>query len=153
WHARDVQLPDARPPVVAQLAIERAVKEWRSTPELLQHVYLMKPMLRAAPGEVLDFREIVPPPTAPATAPPLTAKQQKKRKEAIAAARERIRQLRENRISDAKLVDVHPTYDEEFDRVTEVLEADNGAQDDPFEAEATFDESVWKSGVRGGEVP
>lgn len=86
---------------------------------MLWQIFLVSFLARRIfPG--LDFRETVPPPVAPETPSPLTAKQQKKRKEAIAAARERIRLLRENRTADPRLVDVHPTYDDETRAITAV---------------------------------
>lgn len=110
-------------------------------------------MLRAAPGEHLDFSvDARPSDQRTATPGSPTTRQLRKRRERLEQARMRIQAARESR-AEPKWVEVIPVYDDEFARVAAVLEASNGDAPEPFDAEATFDESVWKSGVRGDDIP
>jgi hypothetical protein len=143
-------------------AVRHAVHEFTNdTYALLNHVYLTKPMLRAAPGEYLVFEGEEPAieEVGKASAEPEGAKlswKQRKAKEAkLAALRKQVRERLAERVSNAPApVSPQPRYDEVFFEGLRWLDELAGSSIEPTEAEAVFSDDIWKSGTRGGrEVP
>lgn len=148
-------------PFVVASAVKRAIHEFSDdTGALLEYVYRTPPMLRAAPGERLDFAAAVRQPFEPAapsheaTAPP-TRRQEKKRAERMAAARERVRAAFETRKGARLYVEPVPAprYDAVYDDGVEWLDDLAGEQIEA-RGELNFDDSIWKSAARGdAETP
>lgn len=125
------------------------------TNSLLHHVYKTAPMLRASPGEVLDFRlsgvavaEPIPAYPAAPQATPISAKEKKRRKEALASLRAKIQE----RLGASKTRDLvappAPRYDEEFLKGLRWLDSLAGDPVEPCKGELEFSEAIWKSSFR-----
>ena len=138
-------------PIEVTGAIRRAVHEFGSdTASLLQHVYLTRPMLRAAPGEYLDFvpdtDQIAP--VVSATTPSLSPREARDQKAAIRALREKFRQrvLQRSRVSAPPVP--APRYDEVFWQGVRMLDELAGEPVVPGEATMSVAEEVWRSRAR-----
>ncbi len=152
---------DCELPLVVASAVKRAVREFGDdTPGLLEYVYRTPPMIRAAPGEPLDFTAAVrpspesPAPVRDAAAQP-TRRQEKKRAERMAAGAERVRAAFEARQRARSYVEPAPAprYDAVYDDGVEWLDDLAGEQVKP-RGELKFDDSIWKSAARGdGDAP
>lgn len=139
-------------------ALRHAVHEFTNdTYALLNHVYLTKPMLRAAPGEYLAFEGETPAveeagkvSAAPGGAK-LSWKQRKAKEAKIAAVRKQVRERLAERVSRRREpVSPQPRYDEVFFEGLRWLDELAGSPVKPTEAEAVFSDDIWKSGTRGG---
>ncbi|HEY6004485.1 MAG TPA: hypothetical protein VIV57_16540 [Anaeromyxobacter sp.] len=149
---------DRHLPLVVARSVKRAVHEFGDdTAGLLEYVYRTPPMMRAAPGETLDFRTLVRPTEATEPAVPVaseqttpTRRQEKKRAERMAAARERLRAAFEARRTERSYVQPvpPPRYDAVYDEGAEWLDelAGEHVRD---RGELKFDDSIWKSAARG----
>ena len=141
-------------PWVVQRAVKMAVKRFGDdTTDLLHHVYSTKPMLKAAPNEVLQFEAAESRQQAAALEPiaSLTQRQQKKQAEKLKEIRSALRaRLAASR---PKLVppDPPPRYDEIFEAGVRALDADAGGPLVVEAGELVFDRTVWKS--RGRSDP
>lgn len=142
-------------PLEVVSAVRRAVHEHGSdTESLLRTVYTTVPMLRAAPGEWLDFALAVPAP-APAASPeagvvaePVAAW---KRRRAHAELRERVQEQLAERLSRRRVpVSPAPRYDDVFAAGVRWLDSLAGPRPPEGEAEAVFSDDIWKSTTRGG---
>lgn len=138
-------------PVAVCSAVKRAVHEFGDdTKALLHFVYTTKPMLRAAPHEVLDFSCAVRQKlevAAPAVDPEST-KAKKRRKERLEEVRSRIRELRARPVQQTCAPVPEPRYDEEFRRGVEWMDQLAGERMDGREGRLTFSEGVWHSPAR-----
>jgi len=125
-------------------AMRRAVREFGAdTPGLLHHVYRTRPMLHAAPLDMLDFSRAVPEPIPQFEKPQeLTAKQKKKLRAAIQAAKEQ-RSAKAKR----RYVTIETSiYDDVFAKGVESLDRDGG--DELVEFKGTtiaFSDEIWRS--------
>lgn len=130
-------------PALVASALGKAVREFGgNTPDLLHHVYRTKPMLHAAPHELLEFAHAVPEPAPKFEKPPeLTAKQQKKLREAIRAAKEQRAAKAKRRFVTVPT----PVYDEIFEKGVEALDRDGGDELRALEGTVTFSDEIWKS--------
>lgn len=138
-------------------AVSRAVREFgHDTSSLLHYVYQTRPMLNAAPESQLDLALVAEPEvefraSQPAQPAQLSAKQLKRRKEAIRSFRER---LREKRLRDASepshMVPASPPprYDEEFERGLEWLDRLAGTTPGAIGGVAIFSDEIWSSRER-----
>ncbi|KAB1440342.1 SocA family protein [Pseudodesulfovibrio senegalensis] len=140
--------------VIAKIVIEQAVKEYGSnTEELLHHIYLTKPMLSAAPGEMLDFSLVVEP-DLPKISPPekktLSQGQLKRQKERQARMQSRFKErFKAVRASKQKQrVKVEPRYDEVFSEGVAFLDSLNGQQIDNQTLTCSISPELWKSKAR-----
>ncbi len=159
WHIRDKdRLERIRRELPAEitLALRRDVHKFKKdTPELLQHVYSTKPMLNAAPNELLDFSLAIDDTsvvTADAFSPrfaALSTNKKKRFKERMAALRdkhvERVRNQPEKPLTAAA-----GPYDEVFTEGVAWLDGLTDAPQLGSELEVEFDDSVWKSQTRKG---
>ena len=127
--------------------VESAMHEFGAdTASLLQHVYLTRPMLRAAPGEVLDLS---PEPVATeesgvTVSDPMTKAQRRRRTAVIKELKSQVRKRLDARrkIREARPA---PRYDEVFEAGTNWLDSLAGEPIRPVEGEMTIDPNVWKS--------
>lgn len=151
------RLRDQLPPEVAS-AVRWGVREHGAdTAALLDAVYRTEPMLRAAPGETLQFRpeQQVPEPRA-AEAPPTPLEKPKaawKVRREQKAARERIaaevkRKLAEKTGGRQRGTGPSPRYDEMYQAGVKALDSLAGDPVPQGRMDATFAASIWKSPSR-----
>ncbi|MBM4330718.1 MAG: hypothetical protein FJ117_05730 [Deltaproteobacteria bacterium] len=139
-------------PITVTSAIKWAIRKFGAdTPGLLNHVYLTKPMLKAAPGEYLDFS--VPEEPEPSEEPArkkLSTKEQKRRSKNLKEAKIRIQQrLSEKRKASKTAISIRsPRYDEIFFAGCEWLDSLAGEKIEEFKGEAFFSSDIWKSRTR-----
>jgi hypothetical protein len=150
------QLEDELPLEVTS-AIKRAIRQFGSdTASLLHEVYRTRPMLEAAPGEVLKFEPLreegEPSVHEPGVAPAVTPKQARTERESLRALRDRVRhRLAEARTSGTAPVVLPPRYDDIFAQGQQWLDSLAGRELEAGEATMVVDEDVWKS--RGRREP
>jgi hypothetical protein len=156
WTGEDVELPaDLRKsiPVVAKIAIERAVREFGAdTASLLEHVYRTRPMLSAAPGERLSFAARVADPPAHyrrSTPVPVSATATKKRRELIERHRAKVQAAAAGR--SRELITPAVAYDDRFAEVARWLDGQEGEPVPRSEGALEIGDSVWHSSWRRGD--
>lgn len=138
---------DLPSPVV--FAVRRSVKDFgHDTTGLLHYVYGTVPMLRAAPGELLDLSLAVgahPTSRKGASAAPLTRRQEKKREEAHRALQARARAKLDEILAKRATVQPgrRPRYDAVFVEGQKWLDK-LGGEVEEFDGEVEFDDAVWK---------
>lgn len=158
WRLPGSQLAEkleARLPWHVARAVRHAVqKHHNDTTSLLHDVYQTVPMLKAAPGELLDLghsptetaseegAELVPLPTLSKT----------KVKKLQALVQERLKEKRQSRALVAP--EPAPRYDEVFARGQEWLDHQAGEPVTAQRGKIRFSDDVWKSpGRRDPEIP
>jgi hypothetical protein len=141
-----------RLPREVALVVARAVRKFGAdTSALLHHVYRTRPMLRAAPGEMLDLTPEEPRDTDrahQADAPPVKLSKTKVKK-----LREGVRERIARRRSARQLVepDPPPRFDEVFAAGAAWLD---GPEPEPISGRLSFSNDVWYSRARGeSELP
>ena len=135
--------------------IERAFREHGSdTASLLREAYLTRPMLKAAPGELLDFTPEQASEAIVLEAPPqLSKRQQRARTEVLRALKEKVRERLSQR-TPLRQAAPKPRYDEVFAAGTDWLDSLAGESPRPQQGELVMDESIWKSSHRSDpDVP
>ncbi len=143
-------------PSEISMAVRRAVREFAAdTQGLLAYVYRTRPMVRAAPSELLDFSVVARFAASPSveSAPGATAsrKAQRRRAEALEKLRQRVRA----RLSEGRDARRHarpttePRYDEVFSEGQRQLDAMAGTDLPEGELKVEFGDDIWKS--RGRE--
>lgn len=143
-------------PTEAALAIRRTVREFGTdTVGLLHHVYKTPPMLRAAPGESLDFHPLPPDEAVPGEKKTVTEPLPSLSKTKLKKLRERVeKKLAEP--SPGRWVEPSPPprFDEIFERGSEWLDSLAGEPIEPDAGVLEFSADVWKSKGRGeSELP
>lgn len=158
WRSRGGDLLDkldALLPRSVTSSVWRAVRDYgNDTRSLLHHVYCTPPMLKAAPGELLDFgtvteEKVLPSEDAALPLPEISRTKAKRLKALVQSKLEEKRQAR-------KLVapDPPPRYDEVFEKGQEWLDGLAGPAVEPVSGRLHFSERVWKSSARGEpEIP
>ena len=136
-------------PLVISGHIGKYVSEFNSsTYDLLHYVYKTKPMLQAAPNEILDFqlaaRNIMA--HEKESVAELTTRQKKKKKERTEEYRKKIQESLKNK--KKKLIFTKPNYDEVFDKGVEWLESLAGEEIKPVKGTLHFSNDIWKSEAR-----
>lgn len=139
-------------PFGVSAAVKRAVQDFGAdTAALLRYVYLTPPMVGAAPGETL----ILASPQAAAVADASTAydgnptaSKKRRRKEALAQLRERVREQLDRRVSSRGRISPEPRYDAVFAAGTEWLETLAGDPVEGLSGELTVSPEIWKSPTR-----
>lgn len=139
---------------IAKLVLEQAVKEYgTNTEELLHYVYTTKPMLNAAPGEMLDFSFVVEP-DLPKIKPPkkeaLSKGQLKRRQERQTKMKslfqERFKTVRQSKQTEK--IKVKPRYDEVFAEGLAYLESFGGQTIENQSMTCAISPELWKSKAR-----
>jgi hypothetical protein len=136
-------------PVGVAGAVESAFRQHGSdTSSLLHHVYLTRPMLRAAPGELLALAP-EPRPVSEASAEPTQAsrREQRARAEALKTLKARVRERLSERLAGHAATPA-PRYDDVFVAGTNWLDALAGEPLRAQKGELQMDESIWKSSQR-----
>ncbi len=152
WALETAKAPDdivKGVPLSAAFAIKRAVHEFGTdTSALLHFVYKTKPMLSAAPGEVLDFRTTVTPEDEIGTEdlPALAHLSKTKIKKLRELVKERIATKKNKRFVAA---DPPPRYDHVFAQGQDWLDSLEGDPVGPLEGILEVGDLVWKSKARG----
>lgn len=135
-------------------AVQKYFKMYGSdTYGLLDYVYKTAPMLAAAPGELLDFKNVVSIKTLfvdKEIKTDLTARQRKLRRQRILAFKKKVNQQLEHKVQEnrIKICPLPPRYDEIFFEGLVQLDAAAGSQLAEGEYIAEFSEDVWKSKAR-----
>ena len=148
-------------PACIYLHLKRDIHKYlKDTKCLLQYVYTTKPMLHAAPDELLDFSTVVEEPEgnysgeAKLRMDKLSAKGRKKFHESIAALRNNRNQIK-SKDRDPRPPLVRPKFDPEyndiFNRGVEWLDELAGPAFPEDEFIVEFSDDVWKSAARKGE--
>lgn len=160
WQLRKQGEPDELVkgvPLVAALAIRRAIREFGSdTTSLLHFVYKTPPMLRAAPGEMLSFMPVEDPKRDEVsesipTPSPVPTLSKTKLKNLKALVRSKLELPPPRRMVEP---DPPPRYDETFIRGVEWLDRLAGEPIDAAEGRLRFADSIWKSRARSeSELP
>lgn len=159
WHLREEDAEhvaaEAEGPLPweVQRAVRNAVNQFGDdTSSLLHHVYGTRPMLQAAPNELLRFE---PAPDRPGAQPEpiasLTARQQKKKLQRLEELRSNFRTRFAAREPKLVAPDPPPVYDDLFEAGVRALDADMGEPLAREAGELVFDPDVWKS--RGRSDP
>lgn len=166
---------DAALPSAVVSAVRHAVREFGSdTASLLRHVYLTRPILHAAPGELLTFdarrgerlsefaaaltaRSIVRDAEllSPDASPKLSWKALKEKRETFLHRRQEIRAQLAQRVAKPRApVIPAPRYDEVYFDGVKQLDELAGPPPTPLEGEAVFSDDIWKSPTRSDrDVP
>lgn len=159
WRAREGDLLgrlDSLLPRSVTSSLRRAVRDYgNDTSSLLHYVYRTPPMLKAAPGEALDFRTATEDKPARSTIsehevlPPISKTKARNLKALVKRRREERRQAKALVIPDPP-----PRYDEVFAEGQKWLDGLAGPPIEPETGRLQFSESVWKSSARGEpEIP
>lgn len=162
WYASDDrlhQLIQEELPLTVSGNIVKAVHKFGSDTKMLLHrVYLTRPMLTAAPGELLDFskeyeaakefRTMEDYPTCQ-----LTARQMKKRKHLINSIKSKYRKKldelkKEQPLQQPPSEYTPPRYDEIYSHGLAELDRIAGEKIEPGEYKAVFSDESWKSKAR-----
>lgn len=154
WRARGEDLLgrlDSLLPRSVTSSLRREVRAYgNDTSALLHYVYRTSPMLKAAPGQALDFRTAAEDDLARSAVPeqegfpPISKTKAKNLKALVQRRREEQRQAKALVIPDPL-----PRYDEVFARGQEWLDGLAGPPIEPESGRLHFSESVWKSSARG----
>lgn len=162
WNLRNEQLLEQKQgqiPVFVAPSLKRLIHRFgKDTPSLLEYVYNTPPMLKAAPGETLDFSQdtnVREPEPAYQSEPRLDDLSNKKQKAFIEKRKQLRARLAASRASSELINPVpNPRYDAVYDAGMEWLDSLAGEQIAPLKGIATFDDSVWKSKARNpDEIP
>lgn len=148
-------------PVEIRLKLRMAIRKFgKDTPSLLEHVYRSKPMLTAAPLELLDFsglsRQKTNAEKMPLQRERLTTKRNKKLKDSIRALRDKFEANYRDGLTKIELVNPVPSprYDDVYEDGLAWLESLAGSPFPEGKRTARFDQAVWKSQTRGGnDIP
>jgi hypothetical protein len=144
-------------PISVSIAIQNSVRSFGSdTASLLNHVYLTKPMLRAAPGDYLDLSPEPKLDSACVETPekagpkPLSKKDKDDRKRKLENLRVLVRKRLEEKKRNPELIlpDPLPRYDEVFKEGLACLDLEAGPPLEEGEHKAAFADDVWKSRAR-----
>ncbi len=134
-------------------AVKDAVRKFGpDTSSLLHYVYLTKPMLNAAPEELLNFSTTVVPPPPPKESPkePMSVKVQKRREQQLKETRSLIQE--KLALKKSNQVQKHffrqPRYDETYVQGAEWLDSLAGNQIPCMKGAVTFSAEIWKSKSR-----
>ncbi|MCK4485836.1 MAG: hypothetical protein KAU38_03635 [Desulfobacterales bacterium] len=136
-------------------AIQNYVRRFGTdTSALLDYVYKTRPMVIAAPEELLDFS--LPEPkgdesdemVAEGERPSLTARQIKKRKAKLKVLKERINERLDKKLAEGRAFSVPSRYDEVFFQGLEWLNSLAGEPIPQGEFTAEISDKMWKSKAR-----
>lgn len=143
-------------PLVITTCIQKFVHRFNTiTEDLLDFVYKTFPMLRAKPGDVLDFNipdyikknkeysnVILNKPDE------LSVKQKKKKKQAIDVLKKKIKEKLEAKKKEPKLRFSSPLYDDIYFEGLKTLDSLAGEEIKTFSGIVSFSDDIWKSKAR-----
>lgn len=144
-------------PIVISGRIKQLVHLFTAdTPTLLNHVYLTKPMLSAAPGESLDFSLVYETSSKDVAEqetdfPSLSNKAQKRRTQGVNAVKAMVRERLAEKLQQKKIAPrgyTPPRYDEVYKEGQYWLESLAGEPVKEFKGEVKFSSEIWKSRFR-----
>jgi len=157
WYLTDSSLFDSLGNTIG-LSISGSVQKYvrmfkNDTSKLLHYVYNTKPMLNAAPEEILDFQCVVQTQIESIDlkkTQELTARQEKKRKGEVLNLKKRIKEKLEARKKKKSLyVYPQPRYDSiYFEGIKHIEEMGGASVLEGRSGVIEFDDSVWKSEMR-----
>lgn len=143
-------------PLEIRKAIEHYVGKYHNnTTAMLHDIYATPPMLKAAPGEELDFSVMILHPRAAQDKhvpyiKRLSPKQRKALKTGMAELRERFQQRM--KMSGRTAHSASGRYDAVFEQGVEWLDSLAGEPFPEGEVEIHFSDDIWKSEARSGDV-
>ncbi len=159
WSMRDDQLlrdKERHIPPAIKLHLRRDILKFgKDTQSLLHYVYSTKPMLSAAPNELLDFTVAYAPSVKEPDAQPLKMDSLSNRKKK--KFEQRMRELRERyknrQRKERKLINpvTTPQYDGAYFEIITWLDSLAGEPFSEAEYIAEFSEEAWKSSARKGQ--
>jgi hypothetical protein len=144
-------------PLIITTSVQKYVHRFNAvTEDLLHFVYKTRPMLRAKPGDLLDFSipdyikkddkgysDVIG-----KFPDELTAKQMKKKKQAIDALKYEFRKKLENRKRKPKLLFSPPPYDDIYVEGLKTLDSLAGEEIKTLKGIVHFTDDIWKSKAR-----
>ncbi|MCP4112150.1 MAG: hypothetical protein GY749_42585 [Desulfobacteraceae bacterium] len=155
WSIKDARLYEElerKIDIVVAGAVQKYVRRFgQDTSGLLHYVYQTLPMLKAAPGELLDFSTVIKDTSHKITVPPentITARQKKKRKELFAVLKDRLNRRLDRELKKQERQPTPPRYDDVFFEGVRHLDSLAGEPLEPSEYTAVFSDDVWKSKAR-----
>jgi hypothetical protein len=161
WSITDSDLlarVESQIPWKAARSVKHAAHKFGSdTRGLLHYVYTTKPMVRAAPGDALDFSMAVPAqrPSDAARPPaqPMTVRQQKRRAEQLRNASAKIRAKVAAAVAERSRVlpVTQPRYDQVFHDGVAWLDALAGEEINEERGRIAFASDIWRSDARGDD--
>ncbi len=147
-------------PAWIKLHLKQAIHKYlKDTPALLNYVYGTKPMVHAAPGEILDFSTVIEESDVASDAESsehmlridtLSKKEKKRFSERLAALRDE-RRAQKPKERNVVTPEINPEYNEIFNQGIEWLDEIAGPAFPTDEFVAEFSDDVWKSATRKGE--
>jgi hypothetical protein len=153
-------------PLPVSTSVKSAIHAFgNNTAELLHHVYRTRPVLKAAPGELLSFdspkrasepTESQRQESSPKAGAPLTVRQRNQRKEALRKLRETVETRLERSIAEKKrhMNYTPPRYDQVYFEGLEVLDRLAGAPIGEESGVIEVTKEMWKSPFRTeDEIP
>jgi hypothetical protein len=134
-------------PIEISGRLKKAIREFGAdTSELLRHVYTTRPMLRAKPGDLLDFTP-APHPEPPACSEQPAATEsvsaRRRRAKALEDVREQVRQRLAGRRQQPPAPEPQPRYDQVFEEGLRWLDGLAGEPITEQTGEIVVDDSVW----------
>lgn len=154
----DMEILERDIPIIISGGIKKFVHEFTSdTPSLLNYVYLTKPMLSAAPGEILDFSLSSLPSANDASEhetesfQPLSNNALKRRNQGIKTVRARVQEKLSERLQKKKLLPngyTPPRYDSVYEEGQLWLDSLAGDPVNEAKGEVKFSQEIWKSQFR-----
>lgn len=143
-------------PLVVTTSVQNYVHRFNATTEdILHFVYNTWPMLRAKPGEMLDFtlpdhvkKKVARPAIENIISAKLSVRQKKKKKHAIESLRKKFREKLENKKRTLKIRSAPPPYDDIFYEGLKTLDSLAGEDIKSMEGTVRFSDDIWKSKAR-----
>ncbi len=139
-------------PLIITTSIQKYVHEFNAiTEDLLHFVYKTWPMLRAKPGDMLDFSipDYIINENKEYNIPDmLSAKQKKKKRNAVEALKKEFRKKLEKKKRKPKLRFNLPLYDDVYYEGLKMLDSLAGEEIKTIKGIARFSDDIWKSKAR-----
>ncbi|MDM8526416.1 hypothetical protein QUF80_23815 [Desulfococcaceae bacterium HSG8] len=146
-------------PLVITTSVQKYVHKFNAiTEDILHFVYKTWPMLRAKPGDILDFGipDYIKKNSDVTKSIPdnLSVRQKKKKKQAIDALKEKFRKKLEDKKKKPKLRFSPPPYDDIYLEGLKTLDSLAGEQIKTLKGTVSFSDDIWKSEARSDpDVP
>ena len=143
-------------PLLIRGIIETAVHKFKKdTPSLLEYVYRTEPMLKAAPGELLNFKFAIRPQKEKKSFTSkwdgLTDRKKKKFRQALSSIRENRKERQKLKKKSLVPSPIPPLDDATYFEGLDWVDSLTGEPLSECECEAHFSDNVWHSETRGGD--
>lgn len=144
-------------PLDITTSVQKYVHKFTATTEdLLHFVYKTWPMLQAKPSEMLDFsvpdymkaKKVEPSAVAEPEPRKLSARETKKKKQALKALKKEFKQKLENKKKKRRIRCDSPPYDDVYFEGLKTLDSLAGGEISTLEGTIKFSDDIWKSKAR-----